>query len=513
MPGQRLPMRKIRDVLRLTAAGMSSRKIAASLVVGATTVVDCLQRARAAGVSWPLLDDLSDEALEARLFPASTALAEIRARRPQPHWPTIHRELRRPGVTLQLVWEEHRAAHPEGYGYSRFCELYRAWEGRLSPTMRQTHVAGERLFVDYAGTTLDVIDASTGEAMPAQLFVAALGASNYTYAEATWTQGLADWIGSHTRTFAFFDGVSAMVVSDNLKSGITKACFYEPAVNRTYAEMAAHYDTAVVPARPNKPRDKAKVEVAVQVATRWIIAKLRNRRFFSLGELNAAIAELVTALNNRVTRHLGASRRALFDDLERSALKKLPAEPYAYAEWKECRAGLDYHVEIEKHYYSVPHALLRETMWARITARTIEVFHRGKRVAAHVRSSSNRQHTTVREHMPSSHQRYADWTPERIQRQANEIGPKTSALVEIILRERTHPEQGFRACIGILRHAKSFGRERLEAACDRALEIGARSYTSVTSILKTNLDRKRPAPATDGPAIAHTNIRGSRYFQ
>ena len=512
MPGQRLPMRKIRDVLRLTAAGMSSRKIAASLVVGATTVVDCLQRARAAGVSWPLLDDLSDEALEARLFPASTALAEIRARRPQPHWPTIHRELRRPGVTLQLVWEEHRAAHPEGYGYSRFCELYRAWEGRLSPTMRQTHVAGERLFVDYAGTTLDVIDASTGEAMPAQLFVAALGASNYTYAEATWTQGLADWIGSHTRTFAFFDGVSAMVVSDNLKSGITKACFYEPAVNRTYAEMAAHYDTAVVPARPNKPRDKVKVEVAVQVATRWIIAKLRNRRFFSLGELNAAIAELVTALNNRVTQHLGASRRALFDDLERSALKKLPAEPYAYAEWKECRAGLDYHVEIEKHYYSVPHALLRETMWARITARTIEVFHRGKRVAAHVRSSSNRQHTTVREHMPSSHQRYADWTPERIQRQANEIGPKTSALVEIILRERTHPEQGFRACIGILRHAKSFGRERLEAACDRALEIGARSYTSVTSILKTNLDRKRPAPATDGPAIAHTNIRGSRYF-
>jgi transposase len=491
---------------------MSSRKIAASLVVGATTVVDCLQRARAAGVSWPLLDDLSDEALEARLFPASTALAKITARRPQPHWPTIHCELRRPGVTLQLVWEEHRAAHPEGYGYSRFCELYRAWEGRLSPTMRQTHLAGEKLFVDYAGTTLEVIDGATGEVMTAQLFIAALGASNYTYAEATWTQGLADWIGSHTRAFAFFDGVSAMVVSDNLKSGITKACFYEPAVNRTYAEMAAHYDTAVVPARPNKPRDKAKVEVAVQVATRWIIAKLRNRRFFSLGELNAAIAELVTALNNRVTRHLGASRRALFDDLERSALKKLPAEPYAYAEWKECRAGLDYHVEIEKHYYSVPHALLRETMWARITARTIEVFHRGKRVAAHVRSSSNRKHTTVREHMPSSHQRYADWTPERIQRQANEIGPKTSALVEIILRERTHPEQGFRACIGILRHAKSFGRERLEAACDRALEIGARSYTSVTSILKTNLDRKRPAPATDGPAIAHTNIRGSRYF-
>jgi transposase len=276
--------------------------------------------------------------------------------------------------------------------------------------------------------------------------------------------------------------------------------------------MAAHYDTAVVPARPYKPRDKAKVEVAVQVTTRWIIAKLRNRRFFSLAELNEAIAELVRALNNRVTRHLGASRRALFEELEQPALKTLPAEPYAYAEWKQCRAGLDYHVEVEKHYYSVPHTLRRETMWARITARTVEVFHRGQRVAAHVRSSSNRKHTTVREHMPSSHRRYADWTPERIQRQAGEIGPRTSALVEIILRERSHPEQGFRASIGILRHARSYGRERLEAACDRALEIGARSYTSVTSILKTNRDRRRPAPATDGPAIAHTNIRGPGYF-
>jgi transposase len=510
MPGQRLPMRKIRDVLRLSAGGMSKRKIAASLGVSPTAAGECMRRARRVGLGWPLPEDMTDEGLESRLYPPPATKAKDQ--RPQPDWPRVHRELRRPGVTLQLLWEEHRGAHPEGYGYSRFCELYRAWEGRLSPTMRQTHVAGERLFVDYAGTTLEVINGATGGARTAQLFVAALGASNYTYAEATWSQGLADWIGSHTRSFAFFGGVPAMVVSDNLKSGVTKACFYEPAVNRTYAEMAAHYDTAVVPARPYKPRDKATVEVAVQVATRWIIAKLRDRRCFSLAELNEAIAELVTALNNRVTRHLGASRQALFDDLERSALKRLPAEPYVYAEWKECRAGLDYHVEVERHHYSVPHTLLRETMWARITARTVELFHRGKRVAAHVRSASNRKHTTVREHMPSSHRRYADWTPERIQRQAGEIGPQTSALVAIILRERSHPEQGFRASIGILRHAKSFGGERLEAACGRALEIGARSYTSVTSILKTNLDRKRPAIATDGPAITHPNIRGPGYF-
>ena len=512
MPGQRLPMRKIRDVLRLNADGMSKRKIAISLGIGATAAGDCIRRARRAGLAWPLPDAISDEALEARLFPASAALAAIKARRPQPDWPLIHRELRRKGVTLQLLWEEHRAAYPDGYGYSRFCELYRRWEGRLSPTMRQTHVAGERVFVDYAGTTLAVIDGATGEVIAAQLFVATLGASSYTYAEASWTQGLADWIGSHTRAFAFFGGVSAMVVSDNLKSGIAKTCFYEPAVNRTYAEMAAHYDTAVVPARPYKPRDKAKVEVAVQVATRWIVAKLRNRRFFTLAALNAAIAVEVADLNNRVSRHLGASRRTLFEELERPALKPLPAAPYTFAQWKECRAGLDYHVEVEKHYYSVPHGLLREALWARITARTVEVFHRGKRVATHVRSPANRKHTTVREHMPPSHQRHADWTPERIQRQANEIGPKTAVLIELIQREKTHPEQGVRACIGILRHAKTFGSERLEAACGRALEIGAQSYTSVTSILKTNLDRKRPAPATDEPAIAHDNIRGPRYF-
>jgi transposase len=510
MPGPRLPMRKIRDVLRLSAGGMSKRQIAASLGVSATAAGECVRRARHAGLSWPLPEELTDERLEVQLY--SPPAAAARDRRPQPNWAVVHRELRRPGVTLQLLWEEHRAAHPDGYGYSRYCELFRAWETRLSPTMRQNHVAGERMFVDYAGTTLEVIDPSTGEVRTAQLFVAVLGASSYTYAEATWTQGLADWIGSHTRSFDFFRGVPAMVVSDNLRSGVTKACFYEPAVNRTYAEMAAHYNTAIVPARPYRPRDKAKVEVAVQVTTRFIIAKLRNRQFFLLPVLNAAIAELVAQINNRVSRHLGASRRALFEDLERPTLKPLPAEPYLFAEWKECRVGLDYHVEVHKHYYSVPHQLLREKVWVRITARTIEVFHHGKRVAVHVRSSANRKHTTVREHMPSSHRRYADWTPERLRRQAGTIGRNTAALIEIILRERAHPEQGFRACIGILRLAKIYGHQRLDAACGRALEIGARSYSSVNSILKNNIDRRRPATPADGPAIAHDNIRGATYF-
>jgi transposase len=508
MPQERLPMRKVRDVLRLSADGLSKRKIAASLGLSATAVGDCIRRARVAGIAWPLAPELTDAALERLLYPP----AAVAKQRPQPDWAAIHLELKRPGVTLQLLWEEYRAVHPDAHAYSRFCEIYHDWRNQLSPTMRQTHVAGERLMVDYAGKTLEVIDGMTGEVHVAQLFVAVLASSNYTYAEATSTQSLSDWIGSHTRAFSFYGGLSAIVVSDNLKSGITRACFYEPSVNRTYAEMAAHYGIAVVPARPYRPRDKAKVESGVLLATRWIIAKLRNRQFFSLTDLNSAIRDCVTMLNDRSSRHLGASRRALFEGVERSALKPLPAEPYIFAQWKECRVGIDYHVEIEKHYYSVPHHLLRQKVWARITAHTIEVFVRGVRAAAHVRSSSNRGHTTVREHMPSSHQRYADWTPERLQRQAGEIGPHTSALVEIIMRERTHPEQGFRSCIGILQLVKSYGRERLEAACSRALEIGARSYSSVLSILKNNLDRKRPATPADGPAIAHDNIRGPTHF-
>lgn len=510
MPAERLPMRKIRDVLRLQDSGFSERRIASSLNIGSTSVGEYIRRARRAGLAWPLPRDLTDEALERLMFPASPDVPSDQ--RPRPDWTWVYREKRKPNVTLSLLWEEYRAAHPDGYSLSHFCDLYRNWEGRLAPTMRQTHVAGEKMFVDYAGSTIDIVDGATGEVHEAQIFVAVLGASSYTYAEATWTQKLPNWIASHSRAFAFFGGVPAQVISDNLKSGVTKACFYDPQVNRTYAEMAAHYGTAVIPARPRKPRDKAKVEVGVQVVERWILAKLRNRRFFSLAEANAAIRQLLDELNGRVTRHLGASRRHLFEQLDRPALQDLPVEPYTYAEWKECRAGLDYHVEVDKHYYSVPHALLRQKLWARMTDRTVEIFHRGKRVACHLRGSSNRRHTTVTEHMPSAHRRLAAWTPQRIRHYAATIGPNAEALVDIIMRSRPHPEQGFRSSIGIIRLAKSHGAGRLEAACERALDIGARSYSSVASILRNNLDRRKPKRAADGPAIDHANIRGPRYF-
>ena len=507
---KRLPMRKIRDVLRLSAEGLSTRKIGVSLTIGRTTVQAYLDRAAEVGLSWPLSPDMSDTDLERLIYPRTAR--DIANRATEPDWAHIHRELRRKGVTLMLLWEEYRSDHPDGYGYSRFCELYTRWEGKLSPVMRQRHPAGERLFVDYAGHTIDVIDPETGEVRTAQVFVAVLGASNYTFVEATWAQSLPDWIASHVRALDFFGGVTAQIVSDNLKAGVTKACFYDPVINRTYADMAAHYDTAVVPARPYKPKDKAKAEGGVLLAERWILARLRNRQFFSLAELNAAIRPLLVQLNGKVSRHLGASRRQLFDQLDNPALKPLPVAPYVYAEWKKCRAGLDYHVAIDKHYYSVPYQLLKKDLWARITDRTVEVFHVGQRVASHVKTSSNGKHSTLRDHMPAHHQFRDDWTPERISARAARVGPNVATFVEVVMRDRKHPEQGYRTCLGVIRLGDKFGRDRLDAACSRALEINARSYSSLQSILKNGLESRPRTRATEEPAITHPNIRGADYF-
>jgi transposase len=413
------------------------------------------------------------------------------------------------------LWDEYIEAHPDGYRYSRFCELYRSWEGKISVTMRQTHLGGDKLFVDYAGDTVPVvIDRLTGEIKKAQIFVAVLGASNFTYAEATWTQSLTDWIGAHTRAFEAIGGVPRLVVPDNTRTAVIKACLYEPQVNRTYTEMAAHYGTGVLPARPRRPRDKAKVEVGVLIMERWILGRLRNRRFHSLGELNQAITELLARLNDeRQIRRLGVTRRQLLDDLDRPALKPLPAEPYVFAEWRARRVGIDYHVDVDKHYYSVPHRFARDEVEVRLTGRTVEIFSRGERIAAHLRSSGNGKHTTVQENMPSSHRRYANWTLGRIRKDATAIGPATAALCELILEHRPHPEQGFRACLGIVRLVKPFGTARVEAAATRALDIGARTYGSVRSILDNNLDRHAGRPrGPDGVTILHPNIRGSRYY-
>lgn len=514
MPAGRVAMRRVREVLRLGFAGISKHEIARRTGLAPSTVRETLARFKAAGLDWPLPAGITDSDLEARLY-KSAGTKQGHRRHAEPEWAAIHRELKRKHVTLAILWDEYIEQHPDGYRYSRFCELYRAWEGKLSVTMRQAHAGGDKLFVDYAGDTVPVvIDRLTGEIREAQIFVAVLGASSFTYAEASWTQGLADWIGAHTRAFEAIGGVPRLIVPDNAKIAVIKACLYDPAVNRTYAEMAAHYDTAILPTRPRRPRDKAKVEAAVLIMERWILGRLRNRRFHSLTELNEAIRALLVRINDeRPIRRLGLTRRQLLEDLDRPALKPLPVEPYVFAEWRVRRVGIDYHVDIDRHYYSVPYRFAREAVEVRLTGRTVEVFVKGERIAAHVRSSGNGKHTTVQEHMPSSHRRYADWTIERIRRDAAAIGPSTAALCELILEQRSHPEQGFRACLGIVRLLKPFGADRVEAAAARALDIGARTYGSVKSILDNNLDRhaaqRRDA---DGVPILHPNIRGARYY-
>jgi transposase len=453
---------------------------------------------------------MTDEALEQKLFRRPGIQPGLR-QQTEPDWASLAREMKRPGVNLTVLWEEYRALHPNGYSYSRFCDLFRQFERRLSPVMRQHHVAGAKLFVDYSGKKLPIVNAATGEIHPAELFVGVLGASNYTYSEATWTQSLPDWISAHVRMFRFYDGVPRLLVPDNLKSGVHKPSFYDPELNRSYAMMAAHYDVGILPARPRKPKDKAKVEAGVRLAQTYVLGRLRNQTFFSLQECNAAIRAVLDDLNGRIMRRLGLSRRELFESVERPALRPLPETDWEYAEWRLARVAPDYHVEVEAFFYSVPHALIRQEVDVRITRHMIEVFHRGKRVAVHRRRYFGRRHGTHADHMPSSHRRYAQWTPDRFRRWARSIGPQTETLVIAILANRPHPEQGFRTCLGVLKLYRALPIERAESVSARALAVGAFNYKSIASILANNLDRTPPRTSS-GTVIEHANVRGKDYF-
>src|SRR6202453_2979600 len=514
MPAERIGVAGAREIIRLKFSCVSTHEIARRLGLARSTVRETLKRADGAGLSWPLPEGMNDEALEAAPY-ASRRSKRGHRRIEEPDWADVHRELKRKHVTLLILWDEYIAANPGGYSYSRFCELYRSFDKTLSVTMRQTHAAGERLFVDYAGDGVPVVvDRLTGEIRTAQIFVAVLGASSFTFAHASWTQALPDWIDAHVRALQAIGGVPQLLVPDNTKTAVIKARLYDPQVNRTYAEMAAHYDTAILPARPRRPRDKAKVEQAVLIVERWLLGRLRHRTFFNLADVNAAIADLMTHLNEaRPIRRLGVTRRQLLEQIDRPALKVLPAEPYEFSEWRTCRVGIDYHIEVAAHYYSVPHRFARAEIDARLTARTVEIFLKGERIAAHMRGGGNHKHTTIPEHMPSSHRRYAGWTIERIRTDARLIGPATAALCELILEQRSHPEQGFAPCLGVVRLARPYGAERLEAAAERAIDIGARTYGSVKSILDNHLDRRSAQKrATDGTPILHANIRGPRYY-
>jgi len=512
MAAKRLPMRKIREVLRLKhEVGLSHRAIARACSVGVGTVSLYVTRAREAGLGWPLPEEMDEAALEARLLRHPLGPS---GPRPQPDVAYIHQQLKRPSVTLHLLWMEYLEIYPDGYRYSQFCEIYRRWIQKLDPSMRQRHRVGEKVFVDYSGKKPHIVDRRTGEVIDVELFVGVLGASSYTYAEATGDQKLASWIASHTRMLEFFSGSSEIFVPDNLKSGITKPCRYEAGVNRTYQELAEHYGAVVIPARAGKPRDKAKVEASVLVSQRWILAALRDWTFFSLAELNEAIRDKLAELNGRSMQRLGASRRELYERLDRPALKALPAERYQMAEWKPCRVSIDYHVEVERNYYSVPYQLVGELLEARFTPTIVEVYFKSRRVASHRRLAGRGQASTLPEHMPSSHRAHAEWTPSRIIRWAEKTGAATGRLVAEILSRHRHPEQGYRACLGILRLGKRYGSERLEAAAARAEGLRSYSYRTIKNILSSGADRLplEAEPSPPKPTPRHANIRGADYY-
>jgi transposase len=509
-------MRKIKEVLRLKfEAKLSHERIAAATRLSKGTVSNFVQRAIQQGLGWPLPEALDETGLEALLFRQAAPCAQYA----QPDFGAIHQELKRKGVTLQLLWEEHHAAHGErAHRYSQFCVHYQAFRDRLARSMRQVHRAGEKLFIDYSGDTVAVIDAASGEIRAAQIFVAVMGASKYAYAEATWTQSLPDWIGSHIRTFEFLQASPALAVPDNLKSAIRQACRYEPEATTTYEDCARHYGVAILPARPYRPRDKPVVESGVLLVQRWILARLRNRQFFSLAELNVAIGQWLIDLNHKPFKKLAGCRASAFESIDRPAMKPLPATRYEYAEWLKAKVGVDYHVEVDHHYYSVPHALVGQHVMVRFTATVIECCFKGQRVAAHVRSYARGHHSTTPEHMPKAHRRHREWTPGRLLNWAEKIGTGTRAVVQWQFDHRPHPEQGYRSCLGLLNLSRAYGEERLEAACRRALSIGSPTRKRILAILKARLDQHPELfAAAEPPTLTaertHANVRGPDYYR
>ena len=511
MSAERLSMRKIKEVLRLYfGLKLGYRPIARACNISHSTAADYISRAKAAGLGWPLPVDFDETTLEAKLF--QNAVCNNEPIRPLPDLQSVHEELRHKGVTLQLLWLEYKERYPEGYQYTQFCEHYRRWQKTLDVSLRQEHRAGEKMFVDFAGKGIPIVNQYSGEITVAEIFVAVLGASNYTYAEAVLSQNLPSWIGCHTRAFDYYGGVSEIMVPDNLRAAVTKSCRYEPDLNPTYRDMAEHYGTVVIPARARKPKDKAKVEAAVLLVTRWITAVLRHHTFFSLTELNAKIRELLERLNSRKFKKLDCSRKDLFERIDKPALKPLPLNRYEYAEWKKATVNIDYHVEIEGHYYSAPYQLVRQQVEVRLTVNVIEMLYKGKRVAIHQRSFQKGKFTTLEEHRPKAHQKYLEWTPSRIIHWAERTGPSAAELVEKVMTIRPHPEQGFRSCIGIIRLGEKYGPDRLESACARALAINSHSYKSIRSILESGFDRI-PLPKQEVmPIVEHDNIRGGNYY-
>jgi transposase len=504
-------MRKISEIFRQRfELKRSYRDIARSLNISISTVSDHLARGRAADLVWPFEADLSEQALYDRLFLPVVGTEQERS---YPDWEEVHREIRKKGMTLQLLWREYREQHPQGLGYSRFCHHYQRYAKTMAPVMRQIHKAGEKTFVDYAGMKIPWIDLTTGEIHEAEIFVGCLGASQLIYIEATATQQLPDWIQSHVNMFEYFGGVSEILVPDNLKSGVTQAHRYDPDINANYQHLCEHYGIAIVPARAAEPKDKAKVENAVGIVERQIFSSLRHITFTGMGEINAELAKRLAILNNQPFQKMKTSRRELFNTIDKPALKPLPDERYQYSEWKKAKIHIDYHFVFDDHFYSVPHKYVQHSVELRATSKTVECFYQGQRIASHPRSDKRYGFTTLSEHMPKAHQEQAKYSLPYIKSWASKIGQQTVLFIDHMMESRPFPQQAYRACYGLLRLSNRYGEERLEKACANALICGATRYQQVESILKNKLE-ETPIHQTAPTQIPHhDNIRGAHYYK
>lgn len=511
MAREMLSMRKLSEVLRLSLEQkVSVRKIARSCCLARSTVSDYLGRAKVAGLGWPLPEGMDEDLLERLLFP----VRETSIPRPALDMAYLRNEMRKQSVTLQLLWEEYRSHTPDGYSYSQFCQLYGDWVGKQAISLRQEHRAGEKLFVDFAGDTIPIHDPRTGEISQGHVFVGVLGCSNHTYAEVTATEKLPDWIGAQVHALEDIKGVPLVVVPDNTKAAVRSPCWYDPDINLTYQEMAEHYGFTVIPARVRKPKDKAKVENGVLIAERWILARLRHHTFFSIAEANEAVRKLLIWMNAKPFKKLPGSRKSVLEAMERPALKPLPQCPYEFAEWKQVAVNIDYHVDVEGHYYSAPYQLIQQRLMARITRHGVELLHKGKRVAAHTRSHQKGRHTTLTEHQPPAHQKYLEWTPERLISWAGMIGPNCTEVIRQILASRPLVVHGYRPCLGVIRLGKPYGNDRLERACARALKLNIATYHRIENLLKTGRDKvTMPEPDIPCPVTVHDNVRGAGYYQ
>jgi transposase len=504
-------MEKFREILRLHALGYSQCQIARSCDIARSTVQDYVRRASAKGLSYDDLSPLTDAEARALLGKGQ------RQPRQAPEaidFAAIQRELKRKGVTLALLWQEGLDTGQWNCSYGGFCRRYRRWKGRQNLSMRQEHKAGEKLFVDYCGLTLPVYDPIADQTIAAQIFVACLGASNYTFAEATPSQALPHWIGSHCRALSFFGGVPQVIVPDNLKSGVTAPCRYEPGINRSYQEFAQHYGLAIIPARPKHPQDKAKVEKAVQEVERQVLAPLRHQVFRSFSALNEAIRDRLERLNQRPMKSYGMSRQALFEQIEQAALTPLPQTAFVFAQWKTAKVNLDYHIEVEKHYYSLPYWLVQRQVQVKFSEHQVEIFYEGQRVACHERSKVPYRHTTQAEHMPPEHWAYKRQSKQTFLAWAAHLGPQTVAQVDAIFALKDHEEQAFRTLKGLQRLAQSYGHQRFEAACGYANQFALVGLKRLRSVLENRLEPSTaPSPLPLAPLPLHENVRGPAYYR